>query len=93
MLGDCVGERLNLEVVLGMCHANWLKSPVLTVKCLCGVFLMEKMAAQVNLDTEHRGFITFLVVDCVCYRSVALGEVAFGEKYGLEFFRGTWLPM
>ena len=45
MLGDCVGERLNLEVVLGIGGANRLKSPVLVVKYLCGVFLTEKNAA------------------------------------------------
>ena len=46
MLGDCVGERLNLEVVLGIGGANRLKSPVLVVKYqFCGVFLTEKNAA------------------------------------------------
>ena len=42
-----------------------------------------------NWDTKDL-YITLLVVDCICYRFVAVRGVVHGEDYGLEFCRGTY---
>ena len=90
MLGDCIGERVNLEVVLGMGPANWLKSPVLTVKHLCVVCLTEKL--QLRWTRTPRIYHLFgSSLGLLQVRGCR--EVAFGENNGLEFFRGMWLKM
>ena len=92
MLGDCVGERLNLEVVLGIGGANRLKSPVLVVKYQFLWCVSHRKKRSLG-ELGHRGFIAFFVVVWLCYRFVAVAKVASGENYGLEFFKGTWLQM
>ena len=67
--------------------ANWLKSPVLAAKYPCGVFLRKNGSLG---ELGHQGFITLLVVACICYRVVVVRGVAHGEDYGLEFCGGMY---
>ena len=76
MLGNCVGERLTMEVVLRYWFYKLIKSPVWTSKYPCDVFLRKNGSLS---ELGHQGFLALLVVDLACYKFVTVREDAFGE--------------
>lgn len=73
MLGDCVGERLKLEVVLkdGFCRLV-IPPLIFATMYYCSV-LLRKNASLVK-------FSSLLILDWACYRLVAVKGVAYVEN-------------
>ena len=77
LLRDFVGKRLAIGVVLRYASCKLANIPGFGSKVpLCCVFKENGSLRKLG----HRGFITFLVVDWVCYRLVTVREGVRIEK-------------
>ena len=78
IMGDCVGARLTLGVVLryGYCKLVITNLGFPTKYCY-SVFLRK--------NDSLGAFCSILAMDWVCYRFMNVNGVAYEEEYGLEF--------